>query len=92
MPSIRLGLAAALMKISQFETAGVLLEPLANAAHGGQAIEIAQTLLERARAGQAPLDPDAIDAASEADETAPPEPPPTDPATPSVPAPETPPA
>jgi len=65
LASIRLGYASALMDADDFEQAIILLRPLANAPHGGGAAEAAQGLLERARAGQAPLaegiDPQSVD-------------------------------
>ena len=56
MPAIRLGLAEAVMRRGEFELAGTLLEPLANAAHRGSAVAYAQRLLVSARAGQLPED------------------------------------
>ena len=65
LPSIRLGYASALMEAGEFEQAIFKLQPLANAPHGGRAVEAAQGLLELARAGQAPpaegIDPESVD-------------------------------
>lgn len=65
LASIRLGYASAMMEEGEFEDAITLLQPLANAPHGGGAAEAAQGLLERARAGQtAPaegIDPRSVD-------------------------------
>lgn len=54
LASIRLGYASAMMEASEFAGAINLLQPLANAPHGGGAAAAAQELLERAWAGQAP--------------------------------------
>lgn len=75
-----LGYASALMLTGRNDEAATLLGPLANAPHGGPASEAAATLIERARADQAPLSQDEIEAAAEAeaedaeDEPAPAEP------------------
>ena len=63
LPSIRLAYASALMRAGEFGEAVILLEPLANAAHGGGAPEAARTLMERARAGQPPLSDDELESA-----------------------------
>ncbi len=63
LDSIRLGFASALMRRDGAEEATALLEPLANAPHGGGAAEAARTLIEQARAGEAPLDDATLDAA-----------------------------
>lgn len=55
LPSIRIAYASALMRAEEFSEASILLEPLANAAHGGGSVQAARLLLERARAGQRPL-------------------------------------
>lgn len=67
LSGIRLGYASAMMKAGEFENAAILLSPLAHAPHGGAAAATAQTLLERARAGLAPLGDDELEAAAEAD-------------------------
>jgi len=74
LASIRLGYSAALMQNKEFEQAQVLLEPLANAPHGGGASAAARTLIELARAGQEPLDQATLDAAAQADVVPPSEP------------------
>lgn len=51
---IRLGYANALMKVAEFDNAILMLEPLANAAHGGGGAQAATVLLDRARARQDP--------------------------------------
>lgn len=65
LASIRLGYAGALMETGEFGEAISLLEPLANAPHGGGAAAAAQELLARARAGQTPpaegIDPQSVD-------------------------------
>jgi hypothetical protein len=63
-----------MMQAGAFETAIGLLEPLANAPHRGSASETAQTLMERARAGQPPLDDAALEAAADEAPAPPPEP------------------
>lgn len=65
LASIRLGYASALMQAQEFPDAIILLEPLANAPHGGEASETAQRLIERARANQGPLSDEELDAAAE---------------------------
>jgi Flp pilus assembly protein TadD len=74
LSGIRLGYASALMQASIFDEAIILLEPLANAPHGGSASDAAQALLERARAGQPPLSVEELDAAAAADEPSQPDP------------------
>lgn len=66
MAGIRLGYASAMMQAGEFEGAANLLVPLANSPHGGSAATTAQTLLERARAGQPPLGDNELEAAAEA--------------------------
>lgn len=66
LASIRLGFASALMQAEAFSEAVVLLEPLANAPHGGEASEAAQELIQRARNNQPPLSDEELDAAAEA--------------------------
>lgn len=68
LPAARLGLASALMRSGQAETAVRLLRPLANSPHGGGAARAAQTLLAQATAGQAPLSNAAIEAAVDQDD------------------------
>ena len=74
LPGIRLGYARALMLVGEHQEAAVLLEPLANAPHGGGASKTAAVLLERARAGQPPLSDEDIRAAAEAEEAQPDQP------------------
>ena len=74
LPGIRLGYARALMLAGEHREAAALLEPLANAPHGGGAARTAGVLLERARAGQPPLSDAEIRAAAEAEETQPDQP------------------
>lgn len=74
LSAIRLGYGSALMQAGIFDEAVILLEPLANAPHGGSASDAAQTLIERARAGQPPLSVEELDAAADGDEPAQPEP------------------
>jgi hypothetical protein len=62
-----LGYAGALMLAGQAERAVSLLQPLANAPHGGPASEAATTMLDRARSNQAPLSEGEIDAAAQAE-------------------------
>lgn len=64
LASIRIGYANALMQAGEFGEAVVLLEPLANAAHGGRAAETAAGLMERARNGLPPLTGEELEAAS----------------------------
>lgn len=73
LASIRLDYASALMQAQEFAEAIVLLEPLANAPHGGEASETAQQLIQRARANQSPLSDEELEAAA-ADPTEPGEP------------------
>lgn len=75
LPGIRLGYARALMLAGEHQEAALLLEPLANAPHGGQAARTAGVLLERARTGQPPLSDAEIRAAAEAEEAQPDQPP-----------------
>jgi len=65
LASIRLGYASALMQAGEFAEAIVLLEPLANAPHGGGASETAQELIQRARANQPPVFGEDLEAAAE---------------------------
>lgn len=65
LASIRLGYASALMQAEEFPAAIGLLEPLANAPHGGGASETAEELIHRARASQAPLPDELLDAVGE---------------------------
>jgi Tfp pilus assembly protein PilF len=65
LASIRLGYASALMQAGEFAEAIVLLEPLANAPHGGGASETAQELIQRARANQPPVFGENLEAAAE---------------------------
>lgn len=65
LASIRLGYASALMQADEFAEAIVLLEPLANAPHGGGASETAQELIQRARANQPPVFGEDLEAAAE---------------------------
>ncbi|KQY84798.1 hypothetical protein ASD25_07200 [Brevundimonas sp. Root1423] len=65
LSGIRLGYASAMMQAGEFDGAIALLGPLANSPHGGSAATAAQTLLERARAGQPPLGDDELEAAAE---------------------------
>lgn len=67
------------MRLDRAAEAITLLEPLASSPHGGATVEAAKTLIEQARAGEAPLDAAALDAAAEADEEAPPQPEPAPP-------------
>jgi hypothetical protein len=76
-----------MMQTGEFDNAIGLLEPLANAPHRGSASETAQELMERAKAGQPPLDDAALEAAADKDAAAPPEPEP-EPGAPSDPEPE----
>lgn len=87
LASIRLGYASALMQAQEFPDAVVLLEPLANAPHGGEASEAAQQLIQRARNNQAPLSDEELDAAAE-DAAQPSEPEPEPGASPAPPTPE----
>lgn len=80
LPGVRLGFASAMMHAERFDEAVALLEPLANAPHGGGAMEAARALLERAKARQSPMSWEEIDAAQDA-AARPPEPAPTDPST-----------
>jgi cytochrome c-type biogenesis protein CcmH/NrfG len=64
LTSIRLGFANALMEAEEFEQAVVILRPLANAAHGGQAAQVAATLMTRATNRQSPFTDAELDAAS----------------------------
>lgn len=48
LSSIRLGYANALMDAEEFDEAVAVLQPLANAAHGGPAAEMAMQIIERA--------------------------------------------
>ncbi len=64
LASIRLGYASALMQAGEFAEAIVLLEPLANAPHGGGASETAQELVQRARANQPPVSDQALENAA----------------------------
>lgn len=77
LSAIRLGYANALMQAGVFDEAIVLLEPLANAPHGGAASDAGQMLIERARAGQPPLSAEELETATEADEPFQPEADPT---------------
>lgn len=77
LSGIRLGYANALMQAGLFDEAVVLLQPLANAPHGGAASDAGQKLFERAQARQAPLSIDELKAATEPDEPSAPEPDPT---------------
>ena len=74
LPGIRLGYARALMLAGEHQEAVLLLEPLANAPHGGQAARTASVLLDRARAGQPPLSDADSRAAAEAEEAQPDQP------------------
>ncbi|MBB4084045.1 tetratricopeptide repeat protein [Brevundimonas lenta] len=74
LTGIRLGYASALMEAEEYGTAIALLEPLANAPHGGGSSDAAQELLERARAGAAPFTRDERDAVEEAASTSPTQP------------------
>lgn len=64
LSGIRLGYANALMQAGEFPEAIDLLEPLANAPHGGAAADAGQRLLQRARAGQSPLSSDELEEAT----------------------------
>ncbi|MFN3668851.1 MAG: DUF1570 domain-containing protein [Brevundimonas sp.] len=64
LAGIRLGFANALMEAEEFEQAELVLQPLANAAHGGGAAEMAATLLDRARNRQSPFTGEELEAAS----------------------------
>lgn len=64
LASIRLGYASAMMQAEEFPEAIALLEPLANAPHGGEASESAQRLIQRARANQDPLSDAELEAAA----------------------------
>ncbi|HZW15879.1 MAG TPA: tetratricopeptide repeat protein [Brevundimonas sp.] len=66
LASIRLGFASALMSAEEFDEAVIILRPLANAAHGGAAAEMAASLMERARRRQA--SPSAADVEAAVDE------------------------
>lgn len=57
LPSIRLAYARALMEAGEFDAAIARLEPLANAAHGGDSASAAATLIERARLRQSSEEP-----------------------------------
>lgn len=87
LASIRLGFASALMQAEAFPEAVVLLEPLANAPHGGEASEAAQELIQRALNNQDPLSDEELDAAAE-DAAQPTGPEPDPEASPASPAPE----
>lgn len=71
LASIRLGYGSAMMEAGEFEGAIALLQPLANAPHGGDAARAAQELLERARTGQTPpaegIDPQSVDREQQAE-------------------------
>lgn len=64
LAGIRLGFANALMAAEEYGQAEVILTPLANAAHGGQAAQMATTLLDRAKSRQAPFTGEELEAAS----------------------------
>lgn len=64
LAAIRIGYANALMQAEEFDEAVILLQPLANAAHGGRAAATAAGLIERARNRQPPLSAEELDAAS----------------------------
>lgn len=66
LPSIRVGFANALMQAEEYDEAVILLRPLANAAHGGRAAEMAGELMNRARNREKPLTDEELAAASEA--------------------------
>jgi len=66
LASIRLGYANALMRAEEFDDVAVLLRPLANAAAGGQAAEIATGLMERARNRQGPMSAEELESATQA--------------------------
>ena len=82
LASIRLGYSAALMEKQDFELAEMLLEPLANAPHGGGAATAARALIDLARAGKGPLDQALLGAAAQED-VVPPQEPGQDPAGPA---------
>jgi len=83
LAAIRLGYANAMMQAEEFDEAVILLRPLANAAHGGRAAEMAAGLMDRAKNRQRPLTAEELEAASadevpeegdgEGEEPAPPE-------------------
>lgn len=64
LAAIRLGYANALMQAEEFGEAVILLRPLANAAHGGRAAEMAAGLMNRAQNRQPPLSAEELEAAS----------------------------
>ena len=64
LAAIRLGYANALMRAEEFDEAVILLRPLANAAHGGRAAEMAAGLMDRAKNRQQPLTAEELEAAS----------------------------
>lgn len=72
LPNLRFGYASALMAAGHNDEAIVLMEPIANGPHNDGQAEAAQQMIDRARAGQAPLSDEALDAAADS----PPEPPP----------------
>jgi tetratricopeptide (TPR) repeat protein len=69
LAAIRLGFANALMEAEEFEQAELVLQPLANAPHGGATAERAAALLDRAVKRQSPFTGEELAAASA--ETAP---------------------
>lgn len=66
LTGIRFGYGSALMRAGRNEDAIAILEPVANAPHGAEAAQMAQEMIDRARAGEAPLDDAALEAAAEA--------------------------
>jgi len=65
LPNIRFGYARALMQADKNEEAIVLMTPIANAPHNPGQAAAAQQMIDRARAGQAPLSDETLDDVSE---------------------------
>lgn len=71
LPNLRFGYASALMQAEHYDEAIALMRPIANAPHNDGQAEAAQAMIDRAMAGQAPLDDAELKAAADL----PPEPP-----------------
>lgn len=71
LPNIRFGYAHALMQAGHNEEVIALLGPLANAPHNDGQAEVAQDMIERARAGMAPPSQESLDAAADLPPTPP---------------------
>jgi Flp pilus assembly protein TadD len=65
LPNIRFGYARALMQSDKNEEAIVLMTPIANAPHNAGQAAAAQQMIDRARAGQAPLSEETLEAAAD---------------------------